>query len=77
MIGCAKGQNAVAGFIADLKDIDGVTRVAVQSSELSDVESGGGSGEEGTSGECQAKKFLATFQLVVAFDNAPAATAEG
>ncbi len=76
MIGCAKGQDAVAGFIADLKDIDGVTRVAVQSSELGDSENQGGS-EAGTSSECQAKNLLATFQLVVAFDNAPAGTAEG
>lgn len=77
LIGCADGQDAVAGFISDLKDIDGATRVAVQSSELGDLQSEGSSGEEGASSECQAKNFLATFQLVVAFDNAPATAAEG
>jgi Tfp pilus assembly protein PilN len=30
--GCAAGQYAVAGFVAALKDIDGVTRVGVESS---------------------------------------------
>jgi Tfp pilus assembly protein PilN len=29
--GCATGQDAVAGFVSDLKEIDGVTRVGVQS----------------------------------------------
>jgi Tfp pilus assembly protein PilN len=37
--GCAAGQEAVAGFITALKDIDGVTRVGVQSSELAEQES--------------------------------------
>ena len=34
MVGCAVGQEAVARFVSDLKDIDGVTRVGVQSSQL-------------------------------------------
>ena len=37
------GQEAVAGFVTALKDIDGVTRVGVESSELSDQEEGAGS----------------------------------
>ena len=32
IVGCATGQEGVAGFIAALKDIDGVTRVGMQSS---------------------------------------------
>ena len=32
--GCAAGQESVAGFVTALKDIDGVTRVGVESSEL-------------------------------------------
>ncbi|MEX2108384.1 MAG: PilN domain-containing protein [Solirubrobacterales bacterium] len=75
MIGCAKGQEAVAGFVSDLKDIDGVTRVAMQSSELaSGSESGGGGGDSaggGGSTECQTRDFIAKFQLVAAFDAAP------
>ncbi len=76
IIGCASSQDAVAGFISDLKDIDGVTRVAVQSSELGQSSEGGEAGSE-SGGECQTKSFIAAFQIVAAFDNAPAATAAG
>jgi Tfp pilus assembly protein PilN len=67
--GCAAGQTGVAGFITALKDIDGVTRVGVQSSAVSaeGSESGGG---EGTA-ECDGGADTATFSLVVAFDAAP------
>jgi Tfp pilus assembly protein PilN len=81
--GCAAGQEAVAGFVTALKDIDGVTRVGVQTSELSDQEEGagtesGGSGSEGGGGDCQTRKWIAKFQIVVAFDAAPIPiTAEG
>lgn len=76
--GCATGQDAVAGFVTALKDIDGVTRVGVQSSALADQSSGaGGSGGGGaTSGgdpgsDCQTRSFIAKFDMVVAFDAAP------
>jgi Tfp pilus assembly protein PilN len=67
--GCAGGQTGVAGFITALKDIDGVTRVGVQSSTVSSEggESGGGEG----SGECGGSAGSASFSLVVAFDAAP------
>lgn len=74
ILGCAKGQDAVAGFIADLKEIDGVTRVAVQSSKLGDAEgaSAGGSSEGSTSATgCQTRNFIAQFEIVAAFDAAP------
>lgn len=78
--GCAAGQESVAGFITALKDVDGVTRVGVESSELPAQEEGTGSaggGEEGGS-ECQTRSFIAKFRLVVAFDAAPIpVTAEG
>jgi Tfp pilus assembly protein PilN len=73
--GCAKGQEGVAGFVTALKEIDGVTRVGVQSSTLpsegSSTESSGGSegGEGGAS--CQTRSFIAQFQMVIAFDAAP------
>jgi Tfp pilus assembly protein PilN len=75
--GCATGQEAVAGFVTALKDIDGVTRVGVQSSELGEedaestasVESGSASGE--SSDECRTRNFIAKFEIVVAFDAAP------
>jgi type IV pilus assembly protein PilN len=70
LLGCATGQNAVAGFISNLKDIDGVTRVAVQSSQLK-------AGSSESSGGCQGGKFIAEFQIVAAFDAAPTGLAEG
>ena len=75
--GCASGQEAVAGFVTVLKDIDGVTRVGVQSSELADKKSGagvapGGEGESGSgSTDCRTREFIAKFEIVVAFDAAP------
>jgi Tfp pilus assembly protein PilN len=77
--GCAAGQEAVAGFVTALKDIDGVTRVGVESSELSDQEEGagesGGSGSEGGGegggDDCQTREFIAKFSIVAAFDAAP------
>jgi Tfp pilus assembly protein PilN len=74
--GCAAGQTAVAGFVTALKDIEGVTRVGVESSELANQDSGAGvspDGEAGTGGEdCRTRDFIANFALVVAFDAAPA-----
>lgn len=77
--GCAAGQESVAGFVTVLKDVDGVTRVGVESSELPSEEEGAGStGGSGGSGggsdagdDCQTRKFIAKFSIVVAFDAAP------
>jgi Tfp pilus assembly protein PilN len=74
LTGCATGQEAVASFVTALKDIDGVTRVGVQSSELAEKgsdDSGGGGGSESTSDECRTRDFIAKFEIVVAFDAAP------
>ena len=80
LIGCARSQDAVAGFVQTLKDIDGVTRVGVQSSALS-TESGGGSvsggsASEGGGSSCQTRDFIAQFQIVAAFDAAPVVSTE-
>ncbi|HKB51814.1 MAG TPA: hypothetical protein VKC63_10320 [Solirubrobacterales bacterium] len=79
--GCASGQEAVAGFVTALKDIDGVTRVGVESSELgeekeavSSTEVGANTGLSGD--ECRTRDFIAKFALVVAFDAAPVPTEE-
>jgi Tfp pilus assembly protein PilN len=75
--GCATGQQSVAGFVTSLKDIDGVTRVGVESSEVAGKESGAGvsaGGESGSGGageDCRTRDFIAKFQIVVAFDAAP------
>lgn len=72
--GCAKGQEGVALLLAALRDIDGVTRVGMQSSRLSDEESG----QAGTAatGGCDTSSKAANFQITVAFDavTVPAAT---
>ncbi|MBA3865506.1 MAG: hypothetical protein H0X42_04030 [Solirubrobacterales bacterium] len=68
MVGCAAGQESVASFVTDLKDIDGVTRVGLQSSLRPTAESGG---SESASGSCTAGTSTALFQIVVAFDAAP------
>jgi Tfp pilus assembly protein PilN len=76
--GCAPGQEAVAGFVGALKDIDGVTRVGVESSALPDREDGSVSagGEEGAGG-CQTRDFIAEFKMTIAFDAAPVPVAAG
>jgi Tfp pilus assembly protein PilN len=69
LTGCAAGQDAVAGFVTALNDIDAVTRVGVQSAELASkgVSAGGGGGGE----DCRTREFIAQFSVVVAFDAAP------
>jgi Tfp pilus assembly protein PilN len=75
--GCADGQEAVAGFVTALKDIEGVTRVGVQSSELSDEEGSGEGGGAKGGDDCRTRDFIAKFELVVAFDAAPIPTVGG
>jgi Tfp pilus assembly protein PilN len=67
LTGCATGQEAVAGFVTDVKDIDGVTRVGMPSSEIA------GDGGAGTSSDtdCRTRSFIAKFEMVVTFDAAP------
>jgi Tfp pilus assembly protein PilN len=73
MSGCASGQEAVAGFVTALKDIDGVTRVGLQLSELGSSEAGAGVAGEGGSGggDCRTRNFIARFEIVAVFDAAP------
>jgi Tfp pilus assembly protein PilN len=73
LVGCAASHDSVAGFVKALEDIDGVTRVGVQSSALG---SGGGA-STGSTSTCQTRDFIAQFQLVVAFDAAPVAPDSG
>ncbi len=74
--GCATGHDAVAGFVTALKEIDGVTRVGVESSELGEKETAVSSAEVGAAtgsggDECRTRSFIASFKMVVAFDAAP------
>ncbi len=75
LAGCAHGQPGVAEFVTALKDIDGVTRVGVQSSAVAGENGESGGGSEGA--ECGALPGAATFTLVVVFDAAPVPAAEG
>ncbi len=71
--GCAAGQKQVAEFVTALKDIDGVTRVGVESSELPAKESGAGvaAGRSDSGEDCRTRAFIPKFEIVVAFDAAP------
>jgi Tfp pilus assembly protein PilN len=71
--GCAVGHESVASFVTDLKDIDGVTRVAVQSSKLpASSEPGAGSTDGSSGGEtCQTRSYVSAFEITIAFDAAP------
>jgi Tfp pilus assembly protein PilN len=78
LVGCAPSQDAVAGLVSSLEEIDGVTRVGVQQSQKPET-SGGTSGEasatsasaEETTTECRTRNFITQFQIVVAFDSVP------
>ncbi|HEX3241648.1 MAG TPA: PilN domain-containing protein [Solirubrobacterales bacterium] len=73
--GCGVGHESVAAFVTDLKDIDGVTRVAVESSEVAPPASPAGAGDASgggsAEGSCQTRSFLAQFEITIAFDAAP------
>jgi Tfp pilus assembly protein PilN len=80
LLGCTDGQDGVAAFVADLKEIDGVTRVGVQSSKESREEGGSSEDEAAVSaGGCQDKSLDFQFEIIAAFDAAPEPTlgAEG
>jgi Tfp pilus assembly protein PilN len=74
--GCAPGQDAVAGFVSALQDIDGVTRVGLSSSQIGGSSSGGGSSSSSSSSasgsdSCNAGPNTADFNITVAFDAVP------
>ena len=71
MIGCASSQTKVAQFLAALEDIDGVTRVGLESSSRRDP-SGSSQGDGGESDECRTKNFIWKFSAIAAFDAVPA-----
>jgi Tfp pilus assembly protein PilN len=73
IVGCTTSQNAVAGFVSDIKDIDGVTRVGVSSSKRPERSTSGSQGSGGQSGsdECRTADSITRFEIVAAFDNVP------
>jgi Tfp pilus assembly protein PilN len=71
LVGCALSQDAVAGFVSALHDVDGVTRVGVATSELPDLGTGGNAAGASGGDDCRTRDFIARFEIVVAFDAAP------
>jgi Tfp pilus assembly protein PilN len=77
LVGCAPNQDAVAGLVSALEEIDGVTRVGLQQSGKADdsASTGGsavtsGSGQQ-TNSECRTNTHIPKFEIVVAFDSVP------
>jgi Tfp pilus assembly protein PilN len=77
LVGCGANQRAVAGFLAALRDIDGVTRVGIASSERSAGDTALDSGTGDTSSDCRTRPAIARFEVVVAFDAVPAPAVPG
>ncbi len=79
MLGCAASQDAVARFVSSLEDIDGVTRVGMQSSERGTIS--GGAAETDAAGtsesDCPQNGLVTEFEIVAAFDEAPIPTVGG
>ncbi len=77
MVGCASSQDAVAGLIANLQEIDGVTRVGLESSERPDETQGTAtaapttSDSNATTTDCRTRDFITQFKILVAFDEVP------
>jgi Tfp pilus assembly protein PilN len=80
LVGCTVSQEGVGRFAAALKDIDGVTRVAVFKSERPELSAGdtggavsGSAGSaSGTTDDCRTRDFITKFEIVAAFDAVPA-----
>jgi hypothetical protein len=79
--GCSKGHEGVAKFLAALRDVDGVTRVSVISSERPGASDSSGTGSSSASSasssgsiSCSTYDFISTFEVVAAFDNAASST---
>jgi len=80
MEGCGASQDAVASLVASLEEIDGVTRVGLESSEKADDSQGsaatavpaGGDSAEAANTDCRTRDFIYQFKIVAAFDEVPA-----
>jgi Tfp pilus assembly protein PilN len=73
--GCATGHEAVAKFLASLREVDGVTRVSVMSSDRPEADgsttsSTSSSGSSDSAVSCSTRDFISTFEVVAAFDAA-------
>jgi Tfp pilus assembly protein PilN len=72
LVGCATGQDAVAGMLTRMRLVDGVSRVAMQSSVKGDLTKAGSGA--GPSGDCRrGRARYPQFALVIFFDRAAGA----
>ena len=75
LVGCATGQEAVAGFLAALQDVDGVTRVGLIDSQRPGSDGGsatpGAAASGGADTDCRTRDFITRFEIVAAFDAVP------
>ena len=76
LVGCAPSQDAVARLIANLQEVDGVTRVGLDSSERSDDAQSTSAASPTTDSnatvtECRTRDFITQFKIVAAFDAVP------
>lgn len=73
LVGCGRDHESVAGLIAALEDIDGVTRVTATKSAKAPAgsESNSGSTAAAAGDDCQTRPSVATFELVIGFEEVP------
>jgi Tfp pilus assembly protein PilN len=79
LLGCAASQDAVARLIANLQEIDGVTRVGLNSSERSENTTGATAAAAAPSEtdsntavtDCRTRNFITQFKIIAAFDAVP------
>jgi len=77
LIGCGSSHEAVAAFVSALRDIDGVTRVGIASSERPDASTADSTESGSTGDDCRTRDFIARFEIVAAFDAVPAPALPG
>lgn len=83
LTGCGIGpkersQETIARFISALYDIDGVTRVGMKDSIVTEEDGASGAATgAGHAGNCAGGDQLSNFQIVAAFDAAPIVPADG
>jgi Tfp pilus assembly protein PilN len=68
IVGCAASHEAVASFLQALRDIDGVTRVAISSDARPDDSSESATSGGASDTDCRTRDFISRFEAVAAFD---------
>jgi Tfp pilus assembly protein PilN len=71
LVGCTVSQESVGRFAAALRDIDGITRVAVIKSERPRISDSSTTQSEGSDDDCRTRDFITRFEIIAAFDAVP------